>query len=277
MSTTSSRRLRRAVLCAVAAAALVPARRVGRPATPSDDPPDRPSPPTTEAPPPIEEPLPDPPPPPPSPSPGPGPTVPPNPIRQPRYVLQAIQFHAIDESGYDWLGSDEIFGAFYADGNIAMTDVFGDVDTGDTRQFGVTERCITPIAALVPGTDDGDGRWSSESGDQWRSAEQGRAAPIDVTIALFEDDSPFEFWTWSCFYRDNVPPHDCPDDRIGERDLSFSAAELAAVMPAVGDAYEETIELGGVCGGADGCGATGPWYSVTYRLTRFPDAFATNG
>jgi hypothetical protein len=262
--------LRRAIVVGgVIATALVPAVASAR-RPPGDDPPVPPTPPTTEAPPSTE--------PAPTPGPGPGPTVPPNPLRQPRYVLQAISFHAIDESGYDWLGSDEIFALFDEGSNLAVTSVFDDVDTGDTRQFGVTERCITPIAALVPGTDDGDHKWSGESGDQWRCAEQGRPGPIDVRVQLYEEDSPWQFWNWGCFFRGaGIPPLGCSDQRIGEQHLVFSEAELAAAMPTVGSTHTESVEFGGYCPGQAACTATGPWYSVTYRLTRFADYVAVNG
>jgi hypothetical protein len=158
-----------------------------------------------------------------------------------------------------------------------VTSVFDDVDTGETRQFGVTERCITPIAPLVPGTHP-DWHWSGEAGDQWRCAEAGRPGPIDVRVQLYEDDTAAQFWTWGCFFRGNgTGPLGCADDRIGEQHLVFSAEELAAAMPSVGSTYTGTVELGGLCPGEAACTATGPWYSLTYRLTRFADQVAVNG
>ena len=65
---------------------------------------------------------------------------------QPHYSVNAVKFTAVDESGIDWTGSDEPYFKFKsigADGaqHSWQTHVFGDIDTGDTAQFGV-EGCI---------------------------------------------------------------------------------------------------------------------------------------
>jgi hypothetical protein len=65
----------------------------------------------------------------------------------PQFVAEAMSFKAIDESGVDWAGSDEVY-AVFSDLNPNLRDPFtstyGDVDTGETRTFGPDERCIAP-------------------------------------------------------------------------------------------------------------------------------------
>ena len=51
-----------------------------------------------------------------------------------RYTVEVHGFKAIDESGADWSGSDEVFGFFGATGGRwVRTSKYGDVDTGDWR------------------------------------------------------------------------------------------------------------------------------------------------
>jgi hypothetical protein len=66
---------------------------------------------------------------------------------QPRYQVKAVSFHAVDETGTDWLGSDEpywIFNGVGVDGTAHSTEshVFGDIDSGDTASLGSVEGCI---------------------------------------------------------------------------------------------------------------------------------------
>lgn len=63
-----------------------------------------------------------------------------------RYTIKATSFHCNDETGLDWTGSDEpywIFGSL-GDGTAVTTrsQVFGDVDSGDSRNFAANEGCI---------------------------------------------------------------------------------------------------------------------------------------
>jgi hypothetical protein len=66
---------------------------------------------------------------------------------QPRYQVKAVSFHANDETGTDWLGSDEPYWIFNSVGvegtsHTTASHVFGDIDTGDTAYFGSIEGCI---------------------------------------------------------------------------------------------------------------------------------------
>jgi hypothetical protein len=69
-------------------------------------------------------------------------TTPPNPT----YTIKATQFHCNDETGTDFLGSDEPFWIFGSLGQgtavTTRSKVFEDVDTGDTVNFAANEGCI---------------------------------------------------------------------------------------------------------------------------------------
>ena len=60
----------------------------------------------------------------------------------PQFVAEAVLFKAIDETGYDWAGSDEVY-AVFSDLNPTLDDLvtaeYGDVDAGETRNFGPNE------------------------------------------------------------------------------------------------------------------------------------------
>jgi hypothetical protein len=93
-------------------------------------------------------------------------TVPPTTSSAPRYKTEAVSFRADDESGWDWTGSDEPIWAFHGvSGTGAAVDFaqeFGDVDTGETRNFG--PRCLVPDCI------------------------HGVVGPITVNVALVESD-----------------------------------------------------------------------------------------
>jgi hypothetical protein len=64
----------------------------------------------------------------------------------PTYTIKATQFRCNDETGTDFLGSDEpfwIFGSLGAGTAVTTrSQVFGDVDSGESRTFGSNEGCI---------------------------------------------------------------------------------------------------------------------------------------
>lgn len=184
-------------------------------------------------------------------------------IMAPQFVAEAVTLRANDESGYDWPGSDEVY-AVFSDLNPNLLDlvtsVQGDLDTGETRTFGTTERCIAPRPRCDHGVS---------------------------SFLLFE----VSFWE-----RDEIPPRFCygddpglhyilrhgqcsDDDLIGREQVLLSREQLLLALPRVGDAVERKLILGGPCGPAPsgsivGCGfpgPSGPEYELTYRLARLPD------
>ncbi len=63
-----------------------------------------------------------------------------------KYTIKATQFHCNDETGTDFFGSDEPYWIFGSLGQgtaiTTRSQTFGDVDTGDTRNFAANEGCI---------------------------------------------------------------------------------------------------------------------------------------
>jgi hypothetical protein len=88
-----------------------------------------------------------------------GPILPPGPgqsIGEPRYTVELVSFKALDESGADWSGSDEVFGLFRSTGGYSVrTAKQGDVDSGNSRAFGSQERCLTRQRVLSGSPDRG--------------------------------------------------------------------------------------------------------------------------
>lgn len=98
-------------------------------------------------------------------------------VRHPRFIVEAVSFYAVDESGRTDLGSDEVFAVFESGANTAITDVFGSVDTGDREAFDAGQTCILPISAS-----------SRRDANTWACAPEGGRGPVSFTIKLYDLD-----------------------------------------------------------------------------------------
>jgi hypothetical protein len=101
------------------------------------------------------------------------------------FRIKATSFHCTDETGIDWTGSDEPYWIFGAVGNgvsvTSRSQTFGDIDSGDTKDFGPGEGWIwglnnTPqplpegeIGALIQ-------LWEHDSGDPKKTQDAVAAA-----------------------------------------------------------------------------------------------------
>jgi hypothetical protein len=180
----------------------------------------------------------------------------------PQFVAEAVLFKAIDETGYDWPGSDEVY-AVFSDLNPTLDDLvtaeYGDVDAGETRNFGPNERCIAPRPTCAHGV--------SES--------------LNFEVSFWERDKGlFEWCHGDLPGLHYVLRHGkCSgDDLIGRGQVLMSREQLLAVLPTIDESREFQLILGGPCGycGNDVCGCgppgpNGPEYKLTYRITRLPD------
>jgi hypothetical protein len=67
-------------------------------------------------------------------------------LPNPKYTIKATQFRCNDETGTDWFGADEPYWIFGSLGQgtaiTTRSQVFNDVDTGETRNFAANEGCI---------------------------------------------------------------------------------------------------------------------------------------
>jgi hypothetical protein len=114
--------------------------------------------------------------------------TPPNPT----YTIKATSFRCNDETGTDWLGSDEPFWIF---GSLALgttvttrSRVFGDVDTGETRTFDTAEGQFWGQNGLPQDFPDGDvgahiELWEHDNGDP-EKIRQGVAAAFAAAAGV---------------------------------------------------------------------------------------------
>lgn len=145
-----------------------------------------------------------------------------------RYIVRATTLYANDETGSDWPGSDEIYAEFElrkpdrlgGDAFYARTTTFGDFDTGETKRFRQGENCLTS-AVPAPGS-----RWTNSRSRFWDCHANGDRHNLTFVVRLYEEDTG-------------------DDDLIGEREVSWTPAELDGLNLAVGQKSPEHIRIGG--------------------------------
>lgn len=190
-------------------------------------------------------------------------------IRERRYKVEAIRFKARDESGVDWLGSDEVR-VFTADAKgFTSSDEIGDIDSGDTHVFDPAASCIIGVrpGLVTLGVDS-------------VCEAAGVPGPFSFRVELWEQDAFFDpFGFGACVV---VPPgpdehnqRECANDEMGDDflgglDVFFPVPDLEATLPNVGDSFTETVVLSPCEHGAC-AGWLLPDYAFTYRTTRLPD------
>ena len=163
-------------------------------------------------------------------------------ITIPKFVVTAVKMKALDETGADFWGDDEVY-AVYADFNPIgelTTSLYDNVDSGEIKKFRVGDRCMAPQPTCERG-----------------------AHALHFAVALWErDELPF----WDFLPGTIAGTHDryqggidSGDELIGRSEISLSQADLVAALPNVGDSAEYTVEP---TGGDDGS------YEFTYRITR---------
>jgi len=171
-------------------------------------------------------------------------------FKAPQFVATAVKFKALDETGADWAGSDEVYVVFaeYDPIRERMSDVYGDVDSGETKTFHSGDRCIAPL----------------------QTCDRGKSS-IHFGVAFWErDDWTFPFPDFCpgligdshTIYEDGLCPY---DDFIGRVDVNWPQADLVAALPNVGDSFERTVKESGGSGS----------YQLTYRIARLPDVTRT--
>jgi hypothetical protein len=197
-------------------------------------------------------------------------------VNRPNFTVEAVSLKAIDETGVDFFGSDEIIVRFAVDNHLIFTDVFEDMDRGNTRAFPARMACITP--AVDP---------DQLKNHNWSCAPAGRAAPITFDITLYEYDGALRGLltnpTLFCLTASDDLFSDCHERTslqslaLGQYRQAFTQAELLAALPTVGTSMTRRLRI-------DNCsafvtidnGACAYWswlpgyfaYDVTVRVTR---------
>ena len=192
----------------------------------------------------------------------------------PLYGVKVHSFEAIDESGADWAGSDEVFGLFLSNrGYTVRTRTYGDVDTGESRFIQLGERCLAPQHLLSGGPSVGVLR---APGDSWNcpSSKGGVEGPLNLRLSLYEDDECRAIL--GCFNPYHPDVRDPEDDLIGETFVTYSRSYLASRLPENGDVLVHHFTLGGPCGHqepGEECtknplSSSGPQYGLTIHIGR---------
>ena len=184
-----------------------------------------------------------------------------------RYKIHAMRFKALDESGADWWGSDEVMVATDDAKGWTVSEEIGDIDSGDTHHFDPVKSCIVSVH---PGI--------HVLGETSVCIDVGEPAPLSFQVEFWEKDL-FEWPAGFCTPLSTPPGHhggpycandSTGDDFIGRALIDLSTQELEAGLPNVGDEYVETVVLD-PCPGIICAGPGYPRYTFTYRITRLPN------
>jgi CARDB len=189
----------------------------------------------------------------------------------PKYKVKAVSFHANDETGLDWTGSDEPYWIFSSVGmpgtaRTTASQVFGNVDSGDTRSFGSSEGCIYLSCYGGPapiGMGISIQVWEEDLG----YVNQTLAASADnfQSIGSFlEAQGGIVQWLGKALDAlgdliDYINSW-AADDLIGSQTYAYDPVYLASRLPAVGGSFDDTRTYSG--GGGE--------YTMTVRVTRVP-------
>ena len=169
------------------------------------------------------------------------------------YKIEAVGFKALDETGIDALGSDEVIVVTFDAKGYTTSREIGDIDSGDTHTFDPAKSCMLPVR---PG--------DVVLGETSVCDDIGEPAPLKVRIELWEQDIDLLGFSLGFFGEPQ-------DDFIGLAQFDFSAQQLEAMLPNVGDEHIETVKLE-ACRGPAPCDATfSPDYTFTVRITRVSD------
>lgn len=179
-------------------------------------------------------------------------------VRRPRFKVELISIDAVDETGWDWTGSDEPVVVSDTAEHRIHTSVFEDVDSGDVVTIPPSQSCIWPIA------DVGDASWTCKP--------EGGAAPLRFVVSLWEWDDPAPLGGF-CVFRGGVMPAGaelpCRDSLgwlFSSGVHSYSEADLVKELPSPGMSFDVKPKF--IQHGALG---TGWEYGLTVRVTRVGD------
>jgi hypothetical protein len=191
-----------------------------------------------------------------------------------RYKIEAMRFKARDETGIDWLGSDEVMVETTDAKGWTVSREIGNIDSGDTHSFDPAKSCIV---AVRPGI--------VVLGETSVCEKGGESAPLGFQVELWEQDS-IGFPLGFCVSGGppepgrHAGPHSAKcanadfNDFIGSARIDYSTQELDAALPNVGDEQIESITLdpcpGQICTSFSD-------YTFTWRVTRLPNALVNLG
>jgi hypothetical protein len=193
----------------------------------------------------------------------------------PTYVVRIIKFKCVDESGIDFLGSDEPYWIFTArdpNGKVSTTNsrAFDDVDSGDQEKFltdnnrniiwpqkGDTTGAPGPIALSIQLYEKDQGDPADVATKIQRAFDLGSLAPV---VGEWVRRVP-------SVVRDKLGDL-IADDLMGSKTLLFPASRLAHKLPSPGSKRVETHRFGGNSGDLPFEISGGPDYDLTIEIAR---------
>lgn len=193
-----------------------------------------------------------------------------------RYIVEFHNFVAVDETGCDLCGSDEVQFIIRTSDYALLSSVYGDIDssyvfpTGDGSPIAYRfKRCALPAV-------DGDNEYDNE----WECDQSGKAPPLSFTIEAWErDGSPFDICAENGVGADLWPPATsfCAEDDgelIGKSKVEVKMEDLSGLQSPGQTSEVKEIDLVGGCDFTkiDSCGSTAPHYVVRYTVKRMNDA-----
>lgn len=209
--------------------------------------------------------------------------------REPRISIELVKIHAIVETGFEGIGSDEIAVETTVGEYSLMSPIFGGMDKGEAQIVPTHAGCL-----WHPEDDERvDGRWSCRA--------TGGGLPVTLTLSAFEVDprlGPFGSFIGQaegfCAPNDagTGPPGDLNStsceieayrnaDLVGRYRVTYTAENILQELPRVGDSRSETVSVnrcstiitieGGVCGTGGPFSQWNGWYALDLRITRQPD------
>jgi hypothetical protein len=179
--------------------------------------------------------------------------------QEPRFKVEAVRFHAIDQSGRTDLGSDEVIAVFGNPRHRMTTAEYGDISSGEIQPFRPEQSCIWPSVDT-----------GGERDRAWACAQGGAAGAVRFSISLLEVDAqPFQgVWPFNdlCFSHDVVPRADnasCEIDQnatLFDGDFSYEVQQILGRLDPACRCFEETAH--------QSRDEQDSVYEVTFRITR---------
>jgi hypothetical protein len=169
----------------------------------------------------------------------------------PKYKVKALSFHAVEESGTDWLGSDEPYAALSSVGiagtqHSTVSHVFGNIDTGDTANFNAIEGCLylTCDASAAPfGVGFSVQLWEHDHGDpptlltNTATLFYGLGSLLNLSDATrWASENVAVVGTALNRFLDMI----WADDLIGSQTYAYDPVYLASRLPTVGAGFTDT-------------------------------------
>jgi hypothetical protein len=192
-----------------------------------------------------------------------------------RFAVKAVTFQALDEWGWDWLGSEEVVFIFRTPRYAVSTVEYDNIDSDDEPEtFKRRDECVEPAV-------DNDG----ESNHKWTCLDAGMPAPLQFSIEAWEQSGSWPFFSdcWADqFVNSDLRSPDyeyCAQLNraalIGKVGVALTLADLNE-LGAPGQFFTRRLDLFGGCeSSATGSPCTGPsapHYVVVYKVQRLPDA-----